>query len=243
MAYIEGFVTAVPTANREAFLEHSGKAASIIREFGASRVTDAWGDDVPDGKVNDFKGAVQAKADETVCFGWMEFPDKSARDAMSEKMMSDPRLRELGDMPFDGMRMIFGGFEPILDEGPGGKAGYVDGFVLPVPSGNRGAYRDMAAKAATVFIDHGALRVVECWGDDVPDGKITDYRRAAHAKESETVIFAWIEWADRAARDHGVQGVMADERMKNPPADMPFDGSRMIYGGFALLSDQGTAER
>ena len=236
MSYFEGFVTAVPSANREAFATHAAKVAPLFREFGATQVVDAWGDDVPDGKVNDFKGAVQAKPDETVCFGWMEYPDRATRDAAVEKMMADPRMREMGDMPFDGKRMIFGGFAPLIDEGsPSAGSRYVDGFVLPVPDGNREAFRDMALSVSAVFLEHGATRLVEAWGDDVPNGKVTDYRRAAHAKDGEAVVFAFIEWPDKRTRDAGMKAVSEDARTKNAPAEMPFDGQRMIYGGFERI--------
>ena len=114
---------------------------------------------------------------------------------------------------------------------------YVDGFLVPVADGKRDAYRAMAERAAGVFRDHGARRVVECWGDDVPAGKVTDFFRAVAAREGETVVFSWVEWPDRATRDTGMAAVMADERMKTPPADLPFDGQRMIFGGFAAIVD------
>ena len=235
MSYIQGFVTAVPTAGRAAFEDHARKAAALMREFGASRVVDAWGVDVPDGKVNDFKGAVAAKEDETVSFGWMEFPDAATARACFEQMMADPRMRELGDMPFDGKRMIFGGFEPLMDEGEAVEGGYVDGFVIPVPAGNREAFHDMALSAWPIFRDHGARRDVEAWGVDVPRGAVTDFFRAAHAEDGENVVFAFLEWDDKAARDAGMKAMMEDERMKAMPPEMPFDGKRMIFAGFEVV--------
>jgi uncharacterized protein YbaA (DUF1428 family) len=115
---------------------------------------------------------------------------------------------------------------------------YVDGFVVPVPARNRDAYRAAAAKAAAIFKEHGAIRLVECWGDDVPDGKVTDFKRAVDAQAGETVVFSWIEWPSKAARDEGSGKVMSDPRLSMD--DMPFDGKRMIYGGFAVMLD--TAE-
>ena len=96
MTYVEGFVVAVPTANKEAYREHAAAAAPIFHEFGVTRMVEAWGDDVPDGKVTDFKGAVQAKEDEAIVFSWFEYPSKEARDAANARMMSDPRMEEIG---------------------------------------------------------------------------------------------------------------------------------------------------
>lgn len=236
MTYVEGFVVAVPTANKEAYRKHAADAAPLFKEFGVARMVEAWGDDVPDGKVNDLKGAVQAKDDETVVFSWFEYPDKATRDAANEKMMSDPRMAAMGgDMPFDGKRMIIGGFDSIVDDRAGGAMGYADGYVLPVPDGNKDAYRALAEKASQVFRDHGATRVVEAWGDDVPDGKVTDFARAAHKQDGETVVFSWVEWPNKEARVTGWEKVMADERMQPDGTEVPFDGKRMIYGGFAPI--------
>ena len=116
MAYIDGFVIAVPTANKQKFIEHANQGDSVFMEFGATRVLECWGDDVPAGKQTDFQRAVQAKDDETVVFSWIEWPDKATRDAGMEKMMKDPRMNpETNPMPFDGKRMIYGGFAPVVE--------------------------------------------------------------------------------------------------------------------------------
>ncbi|MER0238291.1 DUF1428 domain-containing protein [Fulvimarina sp. MAC8] len=233
--FIQGFVTPVPTANRDAFVEHSRKASALIREFGATRIVDTWGDDIPDGKINDFKTAVKATPEETVSFGWMEFADKAASDACFEKMMSDPRMEEIGEMPFDGKRMIFGGFEALMDEQVAGKPGYVEGFIIAVPSDKREVFRDFALAGWPVFRDAGVLRQVEAWGVDVPDGNVTDFRKAVLANPDESVVFAFLEWRSKEERDVGMKAVMEDDRMKDMPPDMPFDGRRMIFGGFEVL--------
>jgi uncharacterized protein YbaA (DUF1428 family) len=240
MSYVEGFVVAVPTDKKDEYLRHAAAAVPIFRDFGVTRHVEAWGDDVPDGKVTDFKGAVQAREGETVVFSWFEYPSKAVRDSANEKMMTDPRMKEMGDtMPFDGQRMIFSGFAPMLEEGEGGRMAYTDGMVVPAP--NREAYLAMAAKTAPVFLEHGATRVVESWGDDIREGKVTDFRKAVKAEEGENVIFSWIEWPSKEARVAAWGKVMADERMKPPEGEaMPFDGKRMFWGGFEVLLDSQT---
>ncbi|NKE43271.1 DUF1428 domain-containing protein [Roseomonas frigidaquae] len=114
MNYVDGFVAAVPAANKQAYLDHARQALPMFKEFGVLRMVECWGDDVPDGKVTDFKGAVKAKADEVVVFSWIEWPSKAVRDAGMKRMMEDPRMKDM-KMPFDGQRMIYGGFQPILD--------------------------------------------------------------------------------------------------------------------------------
>jgi len=238
MSYVEGFVTAVPAANKAAFIEHAASAAPLFKEFGATRVVEAWGDSVPDGKVTDFKGAVKAKPDEVVVFSWIEYPSKEARDAANQRISSDPRTKAMSTtMPFDGQRMIFAGFAPIVEESGSGTLGYVDGFVVPVPAANKNAYREMAAKAAAVFKEYGAIRVIEAWGDDVPDGKVTDYKGAVKATAEERVVYSWIEWPSREHHDAAWPKIMADERMKRSQSPVPFDGKRMIYGSFAPILD------
>ncbi|WP_375397810.1 DUF1428 domain-containing protein [uncultured Sphingomonas sp.] len=115
---------------------------------------------------------------------------------------------------------------------------YIDGFLAPILKGiDAEAYRDFAAKAAPIFREHGATRVVEAWNDDVPHGQHTDFFRAVAAGEGESVVFSWIEWPDKATRDAGMQKVMADPRMQPGDTPMPFDGKRLIYGGFRTILD------
>ena len=241
MTYVEGFIAAVPTANKDAYLKHASDAAPLFKEFGVTRMVESWGDDVPAGKVTDFKRAVQAKDDESVVFSWFEYPDKVARDAANAKMMSDPRMEDMGaNMPFDGKRMIMGGFDSIVDEAGEGPAGYTDGFVVPVPTAKKGAYFAMAQKAADKFKELGAVRVVEGWGDDVPDGKVTDYKRAVQAKEGENIVYSYVQWPDKATRDAGWAAMMKDPDMQ-PTGEMPFDRQRMFWGGFQPILDTAKA--
>ena len=112
---------------------------------------------------------------------------------------------------------------------------YVDGFVAAVPTANREAYRRHAQAAAVVFKEYGALEVVECWGDDVPEGKLTSFPMAVQRRDDETVVFSWILWSNRAARDAGMKKAMADPRLQPDVNPMPFDGKRLIYGGFEVM--------
>ena len=114
---------------------------------------------------------------------------------------------------------------------------YVDGFVVAVPAAHRERYLELATRAAQVFKDHGATRVVECWGDDVPSGKLTDFRGAVKAEEGEIVVFSWIEYPSREVRERVNQAAMQDPRLAGMQAQMPFDGKRMIFGGFVPLLD------
>ncbi|HVL30326.1 MAG TPA: DUF1428 domain-containing protein [Sphingomicrobium sp.] len=131
--------------------------------------------------------------------------------------------------------MIVGGFEAIVEEGAEA-GGYTDGFVVPVPEGKREAYRELAARMAKVFREHGATRVVEAIADDVKHGKVTDFYRAVKAEEGETVVFSFIEWPDKQTRDDAWAKIMNDPAMK-PEGDMPFSGQRMFWGGFEPIFD------
>jgi uncharacterized protein YbaA (DUF1428 family) len=236
MTYFEGFVAPVPEANKETYRKHAADAAPTFLELGVKRHFEAWDSDVPDGKVTDFRKAVDAKPDEKVVFAWFEHSDRASRDAFNEKMMSDPRMEKMGEtMPFDAKRMIVGGFKAIVEEGSG-RGDYTDGFVVPVPEDKVDAYQALAAKMAKVFRQHGATRVVEAVSDDVPHGKVTDFYRAVKAEDGEKVVFSFVEWPDKDTRDQAWQKIMADESLK-PDGDMPFNGQRMFWGGFEPIFD------
>ena len=114
---------------------------------------------------------------------------------------------------------------------------YIDGFVCAVPKANKRAYIEHARRAAAVFREHGALRCVECWGDDVPHGTQTSFPLAVQCHADESVCFSWIVWPSREVRDDAIAKVMADERLDPASNPMPFDGTRLIYGGFEVIVD------
>jgi uncharacterized protein YbaA (DUF1428 family) len=116
MSYVDGFVAAVPTANRDTYRKHAEEVLAVFRECGATRCVECWGDDVPEGEVTSFTMAVKRKPDESVVFAWIEWPSKEARDEGMSKAMADPRFAPgANPMPFDGKRMIYGGFQPIIE--------------------------------------------------------------------------------------------------------------------------------
>lgn len=114
MSYVDGFVIAAPTADKQTFIDHARQMDALFLEMGATEVVEGWGDDVPSGEVTDFRRAVQANDGETVVFSWIVWPDKDVRDAAMKAMETDPRFSEQ-PMPFDGKRMIFGGFMPVVE--------------------------------------------------------------------------------------------------------------------------------
>lgn len=118
---------------------------------------------------------------------------------------------------------------------------YVQGFLIPVPLDRKEDYRAMAERAAPMFMDYGAVEIVECWGEDVKPGEVTDFYRAVAAGEGEAVVFAWIVWPDRATCDAAAEKMKTDERMTPPEGfALPFDGRRMIWGGFAPIFATGS---
>ena len=234
MAYIDGFVLAVPAEKKEAYRNMALEALAHFKEHGALRLVEAWGDEVPDGKVTDFKGTVKAQPGEIIVFSWIEYPDKATRDQANQRMAAE--MTEVREMPFDPQRMIYGGFAPLNEEGRQSRPGYIDGFLAPVPTASKAAYRDFVARHAQLLLEFGATRVVDAWGDDVPVGKTTDFKGAVKANGDETVVFSWVEWPSKEAREQGWQKAMSDPRMHDQA--MPFDGRRAIYGGFAPIVDQ-----
>ncbi len=231
MTCIQGFIGAVPTANRAGFIDHANKVADAFRELGCLSAVECWGDDVPAGEVTSFPLSVKAGADESVIIAWYIWPSKAVHDAAMQHAMTDPRMSpEANPTPFDGQRVIFGTFDPVLELGAPHPGGYVDGFVVPVSRDRRDEFVAFAQKCDPVFIEHGASWIMEAWGVDVPEGKLTDFRRAVKAEPDEEVVFSWVQWPDRAARDAGNAKVMNDPRMA--AHEMPFDGRRLIFGGF-----------
>ena len=236
MTYFEGFVAPVPETNKSAYGKHASEFASIAQEFGVKRMVESWDSDVPEGKVTDFRKAVNAEPNEKIVFSFFEYPSKIERDAAHEKFRSDPRMENMGaNMPFDGKRMILGGFDAIVEEGTAGGS-YTDGFIVPVPEGKRNDYQELASKMAKIFRSHGANRVIEAIGDDVGRGEVTDFYRAVKAEDGETVVFSFIEWPDKKVRDDAWAKIMADESLR-PQGEMPFAGQRMFWGGFEKIFD------
>lgn len=115
---------------------------------------------------------------------------------------------------------------------------YVDGFVVAVPAEKKESYIEIAKLAAGIFKDHGALQVVECWEEDVPEGKLTSFPMAVQRQDGEKIVFAWILWPSRSARDEGMKKSKEDSRMQMDMSQMPFDGKRMIFGGFEIVVEQ-----
>ena len=239
MTYYTGLVAAVPTARKQDYVDHAAASWDVFRAYGAQRMVETWGVDVPHGKVTDFHRAVEARDDETVVFSWIAWPDRATCDAAWQDMQKDKAMDGLPEMPFDGSRMIYGGFEPVYAQGEPMGSGYYQGFALAVPDGNRAAYVDMADKGWQMFGKGGALGVVEAWGTDVPHGKRTDFYRATRAVEGEAPVFSWVAWPDRATCDAASRAMEAEMAGQDMP-EMPFDGMRMMWAGFEPVFDSGS---
>ncbi|MDO5643173.1 MAG: DUF1428 domain-containing protein [Paracoccus sp. (in: a-proteobacteria)] len=238
MTCYTGMIAPVPLASRAAYLEHARAIWPLFRRYGARRMVDTWGVDTPPGKLTDYQRAVAAQADEAITFAWIEWPDRTTADAAWPAIEADPDMAAMASMPFDGSRVIMGGFAPLVSVGQTAGAGYYQGFLLAVPKANRAAYEKMAREAWGMFAGHGALGTVEAWGEDVPHGRKTDMYRATLAEPDEAILFSWIAWPDRATCDAAGRKMQAEMAGRDMP-QMPFDGRRMIWGGFETLFDSG----
>ncbi len=236
MTYYTGSIAAVPTANQGKYIEHASAAWPMFQSRGATRMIENWGEDVPKGKLTDFHRAVAASDDESVVFSWIEWPDKATADAAWRQMESDPAMQQMPEMPFDGKRMIFGGFTPVFERGAHTGANYCQGFTLAVPQEKKAAYVAMAEKGWDLLSGNGALGLIENWGEDVPRGKQTDFYRATKCEDHEVPVFSWIAWPDRATCDAAAK-VMQEDSGDMDMSDMPFDGMRMMWAGFAPVFD------
>lgn len=231
MTCITGFIAAVPTVNRDAFIRHAELAAQAFRDHGLSAAMEGWGEDVPAGEVTSFAKSVLAKPDESIIFSFYRWPDRITQEQGFQAAMSDPRVDPVKNpMPFDGKRVVWGNFEPLLELGAQQPGGFFDGYVIAIPRDARAAFDAFARQCDPIFMEHGAVWCVETWETDVPEGQITDFRRAVAAKPDEAIVFSWVQWPDRSARDAGNARIMADPRFA--AFDCPFDMQRMIYGGF-----------
>ncbi|MBY8978324.1 DUF1428 domain-containing protein [Rhodobacteraceae bacterium NNCM2] len=240
MTYFTGAVAAVPTANKSRYIDHASSFWPLINSYGATRMVETWGADVPKGTVTDFYGAVDAREGETIVFSWIEWPDRKTADAAWQRMQEDTAMKDLPEMPFDGNRMIFGGFAPIYEAGTRDQAGYYQGFLLAVPAANKAPYAEMAAEGWRMFSKGGATGMVECWGEDVPHGKATDFHRATKAETGEVPVFSWAAWPDRATCDAAAKAMEA-EMGEMDASKLPFDGMRMMWAGFEPLFDSASA--
>ncbi|MBX3248558.1 MAG: DUF1428 domain-containing protein [Myxococcales bacterium] len=240
MTYVDGFLLAAPTANEEPYRIHAEDAWPHFAKHGALTMVEGWGDVVPEGKINSIHSAVLRREGETPLFSWITWPDKATRDAGMVAVMEDIKSAPQPlEMPFDGQRMIFGGFE-VLHGDPLVRIGYLEGSVMPVPAARRAELAASAARLAEVFKDHGATTVVDCWGDDVPEGKVNSFHTAILREPDEAILFSWINFPDKETRDAAWPRIMADPRMKeHAPDTVGADLRRAIFGGFRPLVDVG----
>lgn len=238
MAYFQGFIIPVPVEKKEGYRKMASDVAPMFEEFGARRIVECWGDDVPHGETTDMYGGVNAEDGENVVFSWIDWGAKETCDQAHEKMMQDERMQTPpDDMPFDGKRMVYAGFEPLGEKGGGGVTKYVNGYVAPVPRENKQAFADMCAAMREMATDHGALHAADSWAETIEDGKVTDFKRAVKAEKGEAVAFGFTEWASKDAYEKGMAKMREDDRMPPPGSDMPLDGKRIIFGGFEVLLD------
>ncbi len=237
MTYFQGFIIPVPETNRDAYFKMAQESVPLFSDYGAQRIVECWGSDVPRGELTDMYGAVKADKGENIVFSWIDWRTKEEFDKAHKDMGSDERMEEPGEMPFDGMRMIYSGFEILGESGASGPAGYVQGYVVPVPKENREAFADMCKTMRDLAIDHGALRAADGWAAEIEDGKVTDFKKAVKAEADEAIAFGYTEWFSKDAFEQGSGKMREDRRMPTPGSEMPMDGKRLIYGEFEVLLD------
>ena len=243
MPYYTGSVTPVPKDKRDSYLQSLRRSWPLMQSRGAARMVETWGEDIQPGTQTDFLRAVQARDDEAVVFAWVEWPDKATSDAAWADIMENREefANAMGELPYDGKRMIFGGFQSFVADGSDKGGGYYQGFLTPVPEGNRDAFEKLAHSAwEEMFRPSGCLGNHESWGDDVPHGKLTDMYRAVDAKDGEVIVMSWAGWPDRATCEEAGRKMRAAMEGK-PMPDMPFDGKRMIWAGFETIFDSDRA--
>ncbi len=240
MSYFQGFIIPVPEANKGAYLKMAQESVPLFTDYGARRIVECWGSDVPRGELTDMYGAVKAEKGENIVFSWIDWGTKEAFDKAHKDMGSDERMEEPSEMPFDGMRMIYSGFETVGERGTSGPAGYVQAYVAPVAKEKREAFADMCKTMRDLAIDNGAIHAVDGWAAGIKSGTITDFKQAVKAKAGEAIAFGYAEWPSKDAFDQGSVKMREDARMPPPGADMPMDGKRLIYGGFEVMLDTGS---
>ena len=235
--YIQGFVVPVPEGKKDAYDKMARDAAPFFTKYGAARIVECWGDQVPHGETTDMYRAVNAEEGESVVFSWIEWPSKQVLDEAHKAIVEDEDMKPPPDMPFDGKRMVFAEFELIGEKGEGGATGYVQGYVAPTPKAKRDEFAAMCATMRDIAIDCGALRAVDSWAEVIEHGKLTDFNRAVKAEDDEAVAFGFSEWPSKEAYETGMTKMHEDSRMPPPGSVMPIDGRRLIFGGFDVLLD------
>lgn len=234
MTYISGYLLTVPDANRTAYMDMAAACWPIFKDYGALLTAECWGVDVPDGELTSFPMAVKREDGETVVFSWILWPDKSAYERCNASIETDERWAKMSPdtIPFDGKRMIWGGFEQNFAAGvPSG--GLVMGFLRAAPDSNRTDCREWAEESWTILHDYGATGLFEGWGDEVPDGKLTSFPMAVKREGGEAVVFSWVAFPGRAELEAWTTSMETDARQKAMQnREAPWDLRRMMWGTF-----------
>jgi len=236
MTYIQGFLVPVPETKKAAYCKMAEESVELFTDYGAQRIVENWDSQVPKGEATDMYRAVKAEEGERVVFSWIQWESQEAFEDAHEKMGSDERMQEApSEMPFDGARIVYAGFDLLGETGDGGNVGYVQGYVAPVNNGKHEAFAEMCATMRDIAIDSGALIATDSLSGNISDGETTDFKKAVNAQADESIAFGYVEWASKEAFELGSAKMREDKRMQAMGADMPVDGKRMILGGFETL--------